>query len=114
MTASRPQLSTRGRAVGRITAPRLRSARWPPTGVLLVIPASALAQASPFNTGANSLLQFTLTMPTAIAALIVIGLAMAAARGENAGSWLVWAVIGIADIFGARHVVQWMGSTVGV
>jgi len=77
--------------VGRITAPRLRSARWPPTGVLLLIPASALAQASPFNTGANSLLQFTLTIATPIAALIVIGLAIAAAVGKIAWSWVIGA-----------------------
>ncbi|TLZ03091.1 MAG: TrbC/VirB2 family protein [Gammaproteobacteria bacterium] len=114
MTASRPQLSTRGRAVGRITAPRLRSARWPPTGVLLLIPASALAQASPFNTGANSLLQFTLTIATPIAALIVIGLAIAAAVGKIAWSWVIGAIVGIAAIFGAPQIVAWIRSMFGV
>jgi len=100
--------------VGRITPPRLRSARWPPTGVLLLIPASALAQASPFNTGANSLLQFTLTIATPIAALIVIGLAIAAAVGKIAWSWVIGAIVGIAAIFGAPQIVAWIRSMFGV
>ena len=100
--------------MGRITAPRLRSAHWPPTGVLLLIPASALAQASPLNTGANSLLQFTLTIATPIAALIVIGLAIAAAVGKIAWSWVIGAIVGIAAIFGAPQIVAWIRSMFGV
>jgi type IV secretion system protein VirB2 len=101
--------------VGRITAPKVRSARWPPTGVLLFFtPAAAFAQASPFNTGANSLLQFTLTIATPIAALIVIGLAIAAAVGKIAWSWVIGAIVGIAAIFGAPQIVAWIRSMFGV
>ena len=45
-------------------------------------PMVAFAQASPFNTGATSLLSFALTIATPIAAIIVIGLAIAAAVGK--------------------------------
>ena len=100
--------------MGRIAAPRVRSARWPPTAGLLLIPAAALAQASPFNTGANSLLQFTLTIATPIAALIVIGLAIAAAVGKIAWSWVIGAIVGIAAIFGAPQIVAWIRSMFGV
>ena len=42
------------------------------------MPMAAFAQASPFNTGATSLLNFALTIATPIAAIIVVGLAIAA------------------------------------
>ena len=48
------------------------------------MPMAVFAQASPFNTGATSLLSFALTIATPIAAIIVIGLAIAAAVGSTA------------------------------
>ena len=82
--------------------------------LFLVAPAAAFAQASPFNTGANSLVSFALTIATPIAVLIVIGLAIAAAVGKIAWGWVIGAIVGIAAIFGAPQIVAWIRSLFGV
>ena len=75
---------------------------------LPLLPNAAFAQSSPFNTGATSLLSFALTIATPIAALIVIGLAIAAAVGKVAWGWVIGAIVGIAAIFGAPQIVTWI------
>lgn len=80
----------------------------------LLIPASALAQSSPFDTGANGLVSFALTIATPIAVLIVIGLAIAAAVGKVSWGWVIGAIIGIAAIFGSQQIVAWIRSMFGV
>jgi type IV secretion system protein VirB2 len=85
--------------------------------VLIAIPFTpilAWAQSSPFDTGANSLLSFATTIATPIAALIVIGLAIAAAVGRIAWGWVIGAIVGIAAIFGAQQIVAWIRSMFGV
>jgi type IV secretory pathway VirB2 component (pilin) len=77
-------------------------------------PSVALAQASPFDTGANSLVDFALTIATPIAVLIIIGLAIAAAVGRIRWGWVIGAIIGIAAIFGAPQVVAWIRGMFGV
>ena len=78
-------------------------------------PALAFAQAaSPFSTGANSLVSFALTIATPIAVLIVIALAIAAAVGKISWGWVIAAIIGIACIFGAQQIVTWIRSLFGV
>jgi len=81
---------------------------------LVLIPAAAFAQASPFNTGANSLVSFALTIATPIAVLIVIGLALAAAVGKISWGWVIGAIVGIAAIFGAPQIVAWIRTLFGV
>lgn len=85
-------------------------------GVLcaVVIPRGAWAQASPFDTGANSLVDFALTIATPIAVLIVIALAIAAAVGRISWGWVIGALIGIAAIFGAPQIVAWIRALFGV
>ena len=82
----------------------------------LLIPVGVFAQAagSPFETGANSLVTFAQTIGTPIAALIIIGLAIAAAVGKVSWGWVVGALIGIAAIFGAPTIVSWIRSLFGV
>lgn len=82
----------------------------------LLAPVEGFAQAagSPFETGANSLVTFAQTIGTPIAALIVIGLAIAAAVGRLSWGWVVGALIGIAAIFGAPTIVNWIKSLFGV
>src|SRR6266404_1269551 len=82
----------------------------------LVTPAGVLAQAagSPFETGANSLVTFAQTIGTPIAALVVIGLAIAAAVGKVSWGWMVGAIVGIAALFGAPTIVSWIRSMFGV
>lgn len=77
-------------------------------------PALALAQASPFNTGANSMVSFALTIATPIAVLIVIGLAIAAAVGKISWGWVIGAIVGIAAIFGSQQIVAWIRQLFGV
>jgi len=80
----------------------------------LFLPVTAFAQTSPFDTGANSLVSFALTIATPIAVLIVIGLAIAAAVGRISWGWVIGAIVGIAAIFGAPQIVAWIRSLFGV
>jgi type IV secretion system protein VirB2 len=80
----------------------------------ILAPSLARAQASPFDTGANSLVSFALTIATPIAVLIVIGLAIAAAVGRIRWGWVIGAIIGIAAIFGAPQIVAWIRGLFGV
>jgi type IV secretion system protein VirB2 len=82
----------------------------------LFTPVGVFAQAagSPFETGANSLVTFAQTIGTPIAALVVIGLAIAAAVGKVSWGWVVGAIVGIAALFGAPTIVSWIRSMFGV
>ncbi len=80
----------------------------------LALPSVTLAQASPFDTGANSLVTFALTIATPIAILIVIGLAIAAAVGRISWGWVIGAIVGIAAIFGSPQIVAWIRGLFGV
>jgi type IV secretion system protein VirB2 len=82
--------------------------------LFLLAPVGALAQTSPFDTGANGLVSFALTIGTPIAVLIVIGLAIAAAVGKVSWGWVIGAIIGIAAIFGSQQIVAWIRSMFGV
>ena len=81
---------------------------------LLAAPVAVFAQASPFNTGATSLLSFALTIATPIAALLVIALAIAASVGKISWGWVIGAIVGIAAIFGAPQIVAWIRGLFGV
>lgn len=85
-----------------------------PLAGLCWLPSFALAQDSPFDTGANSLVSFALTIATPIAVLIIIGLAIAAAVGKISWGWVIGAIVGIAAIFGAPQIVAWIRSMFGV
>ena len=82
--------------------------------LMLSAPTLTFAQASPFDTGATSLVSFALTIATPIAVLIVIGLAIAAAVGKISWGWVIGALVGIAAIFGAPQIVAWIRSMFGV
>lgn len=99
-----------------MTFPCLRhaAARISSLAAVLVLPSTAFSQASPFDTGASSLVSFALTIATPIAILIVIGLAIAAAVGRIAWGWVIGAIIGIAAIFGSPQIVAWIRSMFGV
>lgn len=99
------KVDTQPARVGRIWLLSLMSA---------VLPTAAWAQASPFDTGANSLVTFALTIATPIAVLIVIGLAIAAAVGKISWGWVIGALVGIAAIFGAPQIVAWIRALFGV
>lgn len=88
--------------------------RFLPWAAICSVPSMAGAQTSPFETGADSLVDFTLTIATPIAVLIVIGLAIAAAVGKISWGWVIGAIVGIAAIFGAPQIVEWIRSMFGV
>jgi type IV secretory pathway VirB2 component (pilin) len=82
---------------------------------VFMTPVVVFAQAaSPFETGANSLVTFAQTIGTPIAALVVIGLAIAAAVGKVSWGWVVGAIVGIAALFGAPTIVSWIRTMFGV
>ena len=83
-------------------------------GAASLSPVVAMAQASPFDTGANSLVDFALTIATPIAILVVIALAIAAAVGRISWGWVIGALVGIAAIFGAPQIVAWIRGMFGV
>lgn len=81
---------------------------------ILCLPALAVAQDSPFDTGANSLVDFALAIATPIAILVVIGAAIAAAVGRISWGWVVGCIAGIAAIFGSPQIVAWIRGMFGV
>jgi type IV secretion system protein VirB2 len=82
--------------------------------LVFIMPVAAFAQTSPFDTGANGLVSFALTIATPIAVLVVIGLAIAAAVGKVSWGWVIGAIVGIAAIFGSQQIVAWIRSMFGV
>lgn len=82
--------------------------------MFLSAPMLASAQQSPFDTGANSLVDFALAIATPIAILVVIGAAIAAAVGRISWGWVVGAIVGIAAIFGSPQIVAWIRGMFGV
>jgi type IV secretory pathway VirB2 component (pilin) len=97
-----------GKPAGRLVRVGAIGALFTPAGVF------AQAAGSPFETGANSLVTFAQTIGTPIAALIIIGLAIAAAVGKVSWGWVVGALVGIAAIFGAPTIVNWIKTMFGV
>ena len=93
---------------------RPAAARSSSLAAMSLLPSIAFAQASHFDTGASSLVNFALTIATPIAILIVIGLAIAAAVGRIAWGWVIGAIVGIAAIFGSPQIVAWIRSMFGV
>jgi type IV secretory pathway VirB2 component (pilin) len=83
-------------------------------GLMTPVVVFAQAAGSPFETGANSLVTFAQTIGTPIAALVVIGLAIAAAVGKVSWGWVVGAIVGIAALFGAPTIVSWIRTMFGV
>lgn len=81
---------------------------------LQATPLLAYGQASPFDTGADSLLNWALGIAMPIAALFIIGLGIAALVGRISWGLAVGCIVGIALIFGAPQIVTWMRSIFGV
>jgi type IV secretory pathway VirB2 component (pilin) len=86
----------------------------PLASILQAVTSSTFAQTSPFDTGANSLVDFALTIATPIAILVVIGAAIAAAVGRISWGWVIGGIAGIAAIFGSPQIVAWIRGMFGV
>jgi type IV secretion system protein VirB2 len=82
--------------------------------LLAVTPALALAQASPFMTGATALQTNILAWLTPIAIILVMALGAMAMAGRMSWGWCLGAVLGIAMAFGAPQIVTWVRGMFGV
>jgi type IV secretion system protein VirB2 len=83
-------------------------------GAALLLPQLALAQASPFLTGANSLQTNILAWLTPVAIILIMVLGGMAMANRISWGWAIGAVIGIAIAFGAPQIVTWVRGMFGV
>lgn len=81
---------------------------------ILCLPDLALAQASPFLTGATSLQTNILAWLTPIAVILVMVLGAMAMANRISWGWCIAAILGIAIAFGAPQIVTWVRSMFAV
>jgi type IV secretion system protein VirB2 len=72
------------------------------------------AQGSPFQTGADSLVENVIAIATPIAILLVMVLGIVAATGRISWGWPIGVVLGIGIMFGAPTIVAWIRGLFGV
>jgi type IV secretion system protein VirB2 len=82
--------------------------------MMLCIPALALAQTSPFATGATALQSNILTWLTPVAVILVMVLGGMAMANRISWGWCIAAILGIAISFGAPQIVTWVRGMFGV
>jgi len=88
-----------------------RSAVW----LVLVLDTSpALAQTSPFATGAAAFQSNFLTILTPIAVIAVMALGVGAWFNRISWSWAAGGALGILLVFGAPQIVAWVRGLAGV
>src|SRR5438876_9095599 len=78
------------------------------------LPDLALAQASPFLTGATALQTNILAWLTPVAIILIMVLGGMAMANRMSWGWAIGAVIGIAIAFGAPQIVTWVRGMFGV
>jgi type IV secretion system protein VirB2 len=77
-------------------------------------PGLALAQSSPFMTGATALQTNILAWLTPIAIILVMVLGAMAMAARMSWGWCLGAIFGIAMAFGAPQIVTWVRGMFGV
>jgi type IV secretion system protein VirB2 len=82
--------------------------------LVLINPGLALAQASPFMTGASSLQTNILAWLTPVAIILVMVLGGMAMANRMSWGWCIGAILGIAIGFGAPQIVTWVRGMFGV
>ncbi|TLZ03694.1 MAG: TrbC/VirB2 family protein [Gammaproteobacteria bacterium] len=89
---------------------------WRALAALLVgsSPIPALAQSSPFMTGATALQTNILAWLTPIAVILVMALGAMAMANRMSWGWCMGAILGIAIAFGAPQIVAWVRGMFGV
>ncbi len=81
---------------------------------ILLVPDLALAQASPFMTGATALQTNILAWLTPVAIILVMVLGGMAMANRMSWGWCLGAILGIAIAFGAPQMVTWVRGMFGV
>lgn len=104
------QLPTRG-LMTRVLAHLVLTAALVAT---LCAPDLALAQASPFMTGASSLQTNILAWLTPVAIILIMVLGGMAMANRMSWGWCLGAILGIAIGFGAPQIVTWVRGMFGV
>ena len=84
------------------------------SGSLWLLPAVALAQASPFMTGATALQTNILAWLTPVAIILIMVLGAMAMANRISWGWCIAAILGIAISFGAPQIVGWVRGMFGV
>jgi type IV secretion system protein VirB2 len=82
--------------------------------LVLLTPGLALAQASPFMTGATALQTNILAWLTPVAIILVMALGGMAMANRMSWGWCIGAILGIAIAFGAPQIVTWVRGMFGV
>jgi len=78
------------------------------------MPDLALAQTSPFMTGATALQTNILSWLTPVAIILVMVLGAMAMANRISWGWCIAAILGIAISFGAPQIVTWVRGMFGV
>ena len=91
-----------------------RGRRFAAMAAIVSIPGLALAQSSPFLTGATALQTNILAWLTPIAVILVMVLGAMAMANRVSWGWCIAAIIGIAIAFGAPQIVTWIRGMFGV
>jgi type IV secretion system protein VirB2 len=100
-----PQLATR-----RLACVALAVA----LAAMICAPDLALAQASPFMTGASSLQTNILAWLTPVAIILIMVLGGMAMANRMSWGWCLGAILGICIGFGAPQIVTWVRGMFGV
>jgi type IV secretion system protein VirB2 len=82
--------------------------------LVICTPEIAMAQASPFMTGASSLQTNILAWLTPVAIILVMVLGGMAMANRMSWGWCLGAILGIAIGFGAPQIVAWVRGMFGV
>ncbi len=82
--------------------------------LLICTPDMAMAQASPFMTGATALQTNLLAWLTPVAIILVMVLGGMAMANRMSWGWCIGAILGIAIGFGAPQIVSWVRGMFGV
>jgi type IV secretion system protein VirB2 len=93
---------------------RIGMAAWGVGVAIALLPVLALAQASPFLTGATTLQTNILAWATPIAIILVMALGIMAMANRISWGWPIAAMVGIAVVFGAPQMVTWIRGMFGV
>jgi type IV secretion system protein VirB2 len=81
---------------------------------VICVPDMAIAQASPFLTGASALQTNILAWLTPVAIILVMVLGGMAMANRMSWGWCLGAILGIAIGFGAPQIVAWVRGMFGV
>src|SRR5436305_14353034 len=98
----------------QVSSRRDRIAALAIASIVLGIPGLALAQASPFMTGATALQTNILAWLTPVAIILVMVLGGMAMASRVSWGWCIGAILGIAIAFGAPQIVTWVRGMFGV